>query len=279
MAAKYSNPKVPEGISSGHEHPMVDVAKSSILVLALFAGLIILAYGAARVAAPLVPFSWEQKLLDRVPLLAGDIEVTDETTQDPLRALAARLAVVMDVPDNMVLTVHYVENDAVNGFATLGGHIIINNGLYSLLRSENAVAMLLGHEIAHIKNRDPISGASALLLMSLGAGLLLGDVGIIDDLLDVGSSLTDLHFSREQEDRADADATRAVVRLYGHLNGATDLFTVMERASEGKARRPAFLSTHPGLKDRIATIKRRARENGWPLDGEKTPMAWERNPF
>ena len=37
---KYTNPKVPEGISSGHDHPLVDVAKSSAVVIVLVAALI-----------------------------------------------------------------------------------------------------------------------------------------------------------------------------------------------------------------------------------------------
>ena len=271
-APKYTNPKLPEGISSGHDHPLVDVAKSSAVVIALVAVLIVGSFFAARFAAPYLPFAWEQALTKRVAQSARDDEAKDTEVQSYLQSVADRLVAAMDLPNGMTITVHLFDDDTVNAFATLGGHIFLFDGLWRLLDSENAVAMLLGHEIAHIKNRDPIRSVSGALLASLTIGAVLGDLAILGNLAGAGSLVTVLHFSREQEARADIDAAAAVAALYGHLNGATDLFATLQTATADRARPPAFLASHPNLLERIAELERRAVAAGWKFGGEKTPL-------
>ncbi len=269
---KYTNPKVPEGISSGHEHPLAEVVKSATIVIALFAVIIVGSYLAARLVAPLLPFAWERALSERIAQAGIETDSARSPTQRYLTALAGRVAQASALPADMAVTVHYVEGDTVNAFATLGGHIVVFEGLWTLLDSENAAAMLLGHEIAHVKNRDPIRSASGALLASLAAGILLDDVSVIDNLVGVSNLLTALHFSREQETRADLDAARAVVELYGHLNGATDLFARMQAVAKAQIQPPDFLASHPHLAERIAKLRRQAERNGWSFQGDKKPL-------
>lgn len=271
-APKYTNLQVPEGISSGHEHPLAEVAKSSAIVIALFAVVVVGSYVAARLVAPLLPFAWERALTQRMVQAGIETDSADSPTQRYLTSLAARVAAASDLPADMAITVHYVEGDTVNAFATLGGHIVVFEGLWTLLDSENAAAMLLGHEIAHVKNRDPIRSASGALLASLAVGILLDGVGMVDNLVGMGSLMTALHFSREQETQADSGAARAVVKLYGHLNGAADLFARMQTVAKEKKQPPAFLASHPRLEERIADLQRQASRNGWTFQGDKKPL-------
>jgi predicted Zn-dependent protease len=267
-APKYTNPKLPEGISSGHEHPLAEFAKSSLLIIALLAVVVVGAYLAARLVAPYMPFAWESALAQQLALPDIAAEPAASPTQRYLADLGARVAAASDLPADMSVTIHYVEADIVNAFATLGGHIFVFEGLWKLLDSENAAAMLLGHEIAHVKNRDPIRSASGALLASLAVGIVLNNV----DMVGMGSLLTAMHFSRQQETRADSDAARAVVGLFGHLNGATDLFDRIEAAAKDASQPPAFLASHPGLAVRIANLQRQAGRNGWTFQGDKTPL-------
>lgn len=269
---KYSNPKIPEGISSGHEHPLVDAAKSSVIVIALFAVVIFGSYVAARIAAPYLPFAWEQALGAQMSGLTADDETPPPSTQAYITSLAARVSAAMDLPPDMTVTVHYVEDDTVNAFATLGGQIVVFEGLWSLLDSENAAAMLLAHEIAHVKNRDPIRSVSGAMLATLTSSLLIGELGAFQSLPSMGNLLTALHFSRAQETEADMDAAAAVVELYGHLGGASDLFISLQNNFPDRERPPEFLSTHPNLDERIAFIHDWALRNGWSLEGETTPL-------
>jgi len=270
--SRYTNPRVPERISSGHDHPLLDVARSSVIVLALFAGVLVVAYLGVRVAAPYVPFSWERALVKTMPAIgpeggAGAVEI-----QSYLDGLAARVATAMELPPDMGVTVRYVQDDTVNAFATLGGQIVVFDGLWRLLDSENAAAMLLAHEIAHVKNRDPIRSTGSVLIASLAAAMLFDDVGLVADLAGAGNLLVALHFSRSQEEQADIDAARAVVKLYGHMGGASDLLKQL-RSAAGKAKQPpAFFASHPNLEDRIVAIEDLAGRNGWPIRGNKTPL-------
>ena len=269
---KYTNPKVPEGISSGHEHPLVDVAKSAAVVIALLAVLVAGSFFAARLAAPYLPFAWEKALAERAAARALGREADDAAVQGYLQDLADRLAAAMDLPGGMTITVHFVDDDTVNAFATLGGHVVVFDGLLQKLDSENEAAMLLGHEIAHVKNRDPIRSVSGALLATLATGAVLGDAGILGDLAGAGSLVTALHFSREQEAQADSDAAAALVALYGHMAGATDLFVTLQEASADRADPPALLASHPDLDERIGDLERQAVTAGWKLEGETTPL-------
>jgi predicted Zn-dependent protease len=269
---KYTNPKIPEGISSGHEHPLAEAARSSVIVIGLIAAVIVGSYLIARTIAPYVPFAWEQALGDQMVQTETGETVVTSPTQQALAALAERVADASDLPADMTITVHYVESDTVNAFATLGGQIVVFEGLWNLLESENAAAMLLAHEIAHVKNRDPIRSAGGIMLASLASGVLLGDFDTIQNLVGAGNLLTAMHFSRGQETQADLDAATAVVRLYGHLNGGTDLFDSIRHISKEAIQPPEFLASHPHLDERIAHLRYQADQNGWSLDGDKTPL-------
>ena len=46
-----------------------------------------------------------------------------------------------------------VESPAINAFATPGGIVLVTRGLYELLQSEDELAAVLAHEIAHVQRR------------------------------------------------------------------------------------------------------------------------------
>jgi predicted Zn-dependent protease len=269
---RYHNPKVPEEISSGHDHPLWDAVKSFLLVSGFIVAVVAACFIAARLAAPLTPFSWETALIEKVAPSFHETKERAPQTEAYLRRLAARLTKVMDLPDGVTVTVHYVKGKEVNAFATLGGHIVIYEGLWRKIDSENTAAMLLGHEIAHVKHRDPIASAGGGLVAAVILTALVGNSGFLGDLLGAGGTLAVLRFSRAQEEKADRAAARAVLKLYGHLNGAGDLFAKLRSARGPFKEPPKFLSSHPHLADRVATLKRDARARGWPLEGPKTPL-------
>ncbi len=65
----------------------------------------------------------------------------------------------------MAVTAHYVTDDTINAFATLGGHLMVYQGLMRRMPGENALANVIGHEIGHVKLRHPVS--------SMGRGLVI----------------------------------------------------------------------------------------------------------
>ena len=90
----------------------------------------------------------------------------------------------------------------MNAFATLGGHVFVCRGLMETLEDENSLAMIIGHELAHIKNRDPIVGMARGLTIQMLYSYITGDYSSLN-VSGLGSELGLSYFSREQEYSSD----------------------------------------------------------------------------
>ena len=182
-----------------------------------------------------------------------------------MQALARELAAGMALPRGMTVDVHLVREDVPNAFATLGGHVLVTEGLYRRLPSENALAMVLAHELAHLRARDPIAaagGGAALTLLLLALG---GDAEALAPQL---ARLVQLGYSRQAEARADEAAIAALLGHYGHAGGAAGLFEALADYDGAGRELPALLATHPADAARIARLQEAAR--GW--DATRQPL-------
>lgn len=270
--ARYENPQIPEGINVSEENPLKEfallVTGISLAVVVVVTILSLLAGHLARY----VPFAQEQALLSHVPVgwLKEKPEGPARQKEQYLQALADRLAAAMALPPDMRITMHYANDATVNAMATLGGHIVIYQGLIDTLSNENALAMVVAHEMAHIRHRHPIvamgRGFAVTLALTSLAGI--GD-GMMQQWVGSMGMLSVLTFSRAQEEEADADAIAAVYRTYGHVGGAVDFFEEIEGQSK-MPNMPQMLSTHPDHVSRIARIRQFEREH--PGDGTLVPL-------
>ncbi len=273
---KFKNVKVPEGINVSRHSPLADLFILSGGAIVLFGTLGVAALLLGGLLARHMPVAWENALADAV---IGGFERPDGKT-DPLVAaelqdLADRLGARMTLPEGLRVTVHYIDDDELNAFATLGGHVFLFRGLVERMASENALAMVMAHEIAHAANRDPAAAMGGALLLQLVLSAVLGSApDSLEGLILGPNALLALGFSREAESEADRDALSAVAALYGHAAGTTRIFEIFleEAAKADAAEPPAFLSTHPLSAERIADIRSMARAQGWALDGKTTPL-------
>lgn len=274
---EYSNPKIPEGINTSTENPLKEFFILSIGVLGLiFIAVIILSFAAEKLAV-YVPFKTEQSL---IPEMWAQIDTETESatskhTREYLQSLSERLANHMQLPDEMEITVHYIEEDAVNAFATIGGHIFMFKGLMDELESENALAMVVAHEMAHVYHRHPIIAMGRGVVI----GLLLSAISGASSDVFVGQVVGEtgmiaiLNFNRDQEREADITALHAVNGLYHHVAGTNDLFKALMQANDtGSSEPPVFLSTHPLTQDRIDDLIDYAEEKGWDTETKLTPI-------
>jgi len=273
----YQNPKIPEGINVTDEHPLKDFF-SMLLGVGLLAALFFLALSfIAEKLVVYIPFETEVVLAER--MTEGMSESPDEDS-DPhqlrvesyLQTLADQLAITQQLPENMPITVHFVKSDTVNAHATLGGHIIIYSGLLEKMPDENTLAMVMAHEIAHIKNRDPIIALGRVLTVSLAMLSILGagDSGFSDQLVSRIGQLTMLSFSRKQESLADELALETLTEHYGHTGGAETLFSIFE--DEERITMPAFLRTHPVTESRLNNVKEFSAKQAVAQSHENRPI-------
>jgi beta-barrel assembly-enhancing protease len=160
---------------------------------------------------------------------------------------------------------YVIDSDVYNAFATPAGHIFIYRGLIEAMETEDELAGILGHEIAHVQCRhisDKIDRSSKInlaTLAGLAAGVFLGISGseTAAQAVTVGSmaaaqSLV-LAYSREDEIQADKLGLENLNRA-GY--DGTALMTTLNkiRSKRWFDNIPNYLATHPAAEDRIAYI-------------------------
>ncbi|MFB3090130.1 MAG: M48 family metallopeptidase [Gammaproteobacteria bacterium] len=277
---EYSNPKIPEGINTTVENPLKEFFILSVGVLGIiFFAVIILSLAAEKLAI-YIPFNIEQ---DLIPEMWAQAEPETESeiskrTREYLQSLSDQLADHMQLAEEMEITVHYIEGDTVNAFATIGGHIFIYQGLLDELESENALAMVIAHEVAHIFHRHPIIAMGRGVVIGLLLSAISGASGdlFVGQIVSETGMIALLNFTRDQEREADITALTAVNGLYHHVAGTNDLFRVLMAAHDlDSIEPPLFLSTHPLTQDRIDDLTQYAHGQGWTTEATLAPFPQE----
>lgn len=266
---EYSNPEIPEGINTSKTHPLKEFLWLTGGVMATIFVLVLVLMLFADVLTSYIPFSVEQKI--SLPKVEANAETGP--LPDYLQSMADRIARAEDLPEDMKITVHYLDDDTVNAFATLGGHVFFFRGLLEKLPSENALAMLMAHEIAHIKHRHPIRSLGRGVIAGLALSIISTAAGniIIERFLGSAGYLTILKYNRDMESQADETAIQAVKSIYGHLGGADELFKILQQEA-GRLEPPVFFSTHPLTEDRLYEIKIHTSQHSAQADSDITPL-------
>lgn len=187
-----------------------------------------------------------------------------------LQTIADDLSKKMQLPDDMKIHVSVVNSDVVNAFATLDGNVVFFTGLLNLLPNENSLAMVMAHEIAHVKLRHPLRALGRGVVVGLAVATAAGASAnsIVEKLIGNTSLLTALSFTRDQESAADKLAVAALVGRYGHANGSTELFDILSKGEGNSlAQYTEFFASHPLSKHRIASINQQIEQNHWKASG------------
>lgn len=256
------NPQFPEHINRSEENPLKEFA---ILVVGLMLVVVIsvatLSF-AAKTLAPFIPFSWENKAINSWQDNSTQHNDDNEfhAQKAALQALANQLSSKADLPEGMTISLHYFDDETINAFATLGGHIFVFRGLLEQMDSENALAMVLAHEIAHIKHRHPIQALSRGIIMQVVMAAIFGSSQDLQVLMGQTGLLTMLSFNRDMEREADQEALNILQQYYGHTKGAEVFFAKMLKRQE-QPKWSTFLNSHPHLSERLDTIKQ-SQQNG-----------------
>ncbi len=168
-------------------------------------------------------------------------------------------------PQPFAYKFYVINSDVYNAFATPAGHIFIYRGLIEAMESEDELAGILGHEIAHVQCRhisDKIDRSAKMNIASLAAlaaGVFLGMAGAgqAAQAVTVGSMAATqslaLAYSREDEIQADKIGLDSLEKA-GY--DGTALMTTLDkiRSKQWFDNIPTYLTTHPAAEDRIAYI-------------------------
>jgi predicted Zn-dependent protease len=166
-----------------------------------------------------------------------------------------------------------VDQEVPNAFALPDGHIYVSRGLLELSNSEDELAGVLAHEVAHVAARHHAqqqtraTGVGLLALPGVLAGAVLGGpVGQVVQapLLVLGAGVV-ASYGRDQEREADRVGQRLAAMAGYDPVALSDYLTTLARWSEGREgrlREPGFLDTHPSTPERVATSRKSAAALG-----------------
>lgn len=272
---RYENRQSPEGINVTKVNPLSQFLKLLLSAAILVVLLVVVLQFLGGALAKRIPFKYEVQLMNNLDISFSQVEPSAEIVQY-LNELAARVAVHMPLSDDKQIQVHYKNESVFNAFATMGGNLLFYRGLLEKMPNENALAMVMAHEIAHINHRDPISGVGGGVASMIALSMVTGDTGFAGKLLTQAGTVTATQFTRSMETAADTAALETVYGLYGHVNGASSLFEIMGGVQADNKSIPdwleRFAATHPLSSDRVDAVAELAMRNGWTTDGELTPL-------
>jgi len=159
-----------------------------------------------------------------------------------------------------------VDNDKIkNAWCMPGGKIAVYTGILKITQNNNALAAVMGHEIAHAVAKHSVERASQALTVNIGtqvADIFLGgainrtrsSVGRASgmDIFQLGIFNP---FGRKQETEADY-----LGLIFSSLAGydireSVKLWERMSKNNKGKEP-PQFMSTHPSSKNRIVNLNK-----------------------
>ncbi len=161
----------------------------------------------------------------------------------------------------------------VNAFALPGGYVYVTRGILAMFNTEAELASVLGHEIGHVTARHSAKRYNQAMMTGIlgaGVGVALGN-SALTNLINQGSQLYLLGYSRDQEYQSDSLGIRYMTRAgydpYGSPDMlrallASDKLSALLARREGTERPPEFYSTHPNTEKRVAEAETLAKDTG-----------------
>jgi predicted Zn-dependent protease len=155
--------------------------------------------------------------------------------------------------------VHVISIDEVNAWCMPAGKMAIYTGLINKLKAtDDEIAAVMGHEIAHALREHSREQISRQMGTQLGVGIVGALLGIGELGQSIAGSVADVTLNLPKSRTAEVEADRIGVELAARAGfdprAAVTLWEKMAQASDG-AGPPKFLSTHPSHDDRIRDLR------------------------
>jgi predicted Zn-dependent protease len=190
---------------------------------------------------------------------------TDAAANARIRRVGERIVQAAGLTDRRWDYALFV-SESPNAFVLPSGKIGVTTGLLALVRNDDQLATVLGHEVGHVVARHAAERYSTTALTSIGlrgvqsaAGDYAQAAGAIGGL---GAQLgLLLPFSRNHELEADRLGVDYLQRAGFRPSEAVALWRLM--AAQRQSSTPQFASTHPSDSTRIAALEQYIASRGW----------------
>ena len=205
--------------------------------------------------------------IDGVPALFPQLSETQyATAYGHLRRITNEILnkATMKHRTDFVWQTKIIVNDTVlNAFCTPGGYIYVYTGLIKYLDSEDQLAGVIAHEIAHADERHTTEAMTNALGRDLLLKMILGDSSVVGA---VTAGLLDLKYGRGAETEADLRSVEYLDKTELDARGAARFFEKLIAAGQSGGG-PEFLSTHPNPGNRVESIMNKWKELGSKVGG------------
>ncbi|MEO8742288.1 MAG: M48 family metalloprotease, partial [Lysobacteraceae bacterium] len=204
----------------------------------------------------------------------------DPLLEDWLQDVGNRLVANSNKPS---LKFHFflVRSRDINAFATLGGYVAINAGLILTTASEDELAGVMSHEIAHVTQNHILRGVEAQKRNTLPIALAMLAAVIVSSRSNSDTSATatqaaiaagtgllaqqQINFTRDNETEADHFGIQTMARAGYDPTAMATFFDRLQAAYRndegyGPYKAPDFLIDHPVTTTRISDALDRARQ-------------------
>jgi len=189
--------------------------------------------------------------------------VTSGPVLETVREIGYRIAEASaDVDPGFDWQFNVIQSDQVNAFALPGGYTAVYTGLIPVAQNEDALAVVMAHEVAHaLAHHGAERMAQQNMQRIVGAGVAMGaggmDGGAQQAVMGVFGGISQygfaLPFSRSHESEADYIGLLLMAEACYDPREAPKLWERMGQA--GGASPPEFQSTHPSPETRIADFQ------------------------
>ena len=218
--------------------------------------------------------SEEQKLGKK---LSEDIEKKYEVIEDLnqnslITEIGNKLAKASEMKE-MKFYFRILKEDGPNAFSIPGGYIYVTYDLFDYVQSDNELAGILAHEIAHIVHNHALKQTrdnTKFTLLTILAVLLTKepDVGVLGKL----TTITLLNqYSQEYEEEADLTAVDLLIKTgYNPVGFLTSLERLYAREMFKPEVNLGIFQTHPDTENRINYVRNKLIEKGIDIDRRAT---------
>lgn len=140
-----------------------------------------------------------------------------------------------------------------------GGQIFITEALFHLLKNEDQLAGVLGHEIGHVVGRhsnEQMANSRLWSGLAQGAGVLLSDgqTNTGHQIAQTVANMRVMKYGRDDELESDALGIRFMIEAGYNPEEMIGVMDILAKASKGGSQ-PEFMSTHPAPENRAERIR------------------------
>lgn len=159
-----------------------------------------------------------------------------------------------------------LDSPIINAMALPGGYIYITRGMLENINSEDELAGVLGHEIAHVTARHSAQQISRAQLAQFG--MVLGAVVAgpqvaqqYGQLAELGLNLLFQRYSRGHESQADILGTGYIARAHYNPRGAERMLMTLQRLDKNPATGiERYFLSHPDPAKRVKDVQSKVAE-------------------